>query len=251
MMLEPRSESLRLRLLDITNQLNLTQFAHQRSKLRWLRDSSTLDIISSLCMKGSKTLDLGCGFGHMTMLMQDQGFEAIGLEVLPTSFKVLKQFHFNFIRGTGCKLPFGGNTFDAILSNGVLEHVGGHNEELDFLSECHRVLKEDGFLIIAILPRKGSLEWVISKLGFKTLSWHERFYDERTIRRLLQTQGFDIVMLERNEIIPDALGLGPLRNVGNLFYTLENELSKTPIRFLGKTWRVITRKSRKCSGLER
>jgi SAM-dependent methyltransferase len=203
-----------------------------------------LDIISNLCGKGARVLDVGCGFGHMTLLMQDKGLDAIGLEMLPVSFKVLKQLHSCFIRGTGCELPFKKNTFDAILSNGVLEHVGGYSEELKFLSECYRVLKEDGFLIVSVLPIKGSREWVVSKLGLKSLSWHERFYDEEAIKSLLLTEGFTIIDLERKEIVPDLLGLGSLRNLGVLFFALEDRCSATPIRLLGKTWRAVARKTR-------
>lgn len=241
---EPRNEELRLRILSLSDKFNFTRFAHQRSKLRWLRDISTLDILSSLCGKGARVLDLGCGFGHMTLLMQDKGLGAIGLEMLSDSFKVLKQLHSDFIRGTGCELPFKKNTFEAILLNGVLEHVGGYNEELKFLSECYRVLKEDGFLIVSVLPIKGSPEWVASKLRLKSLSWHERFYDERAIKRLLLMQSFEIVDIERNEIVPDILGLGPLRNLGGFLFALESKLSTTPARLLGKTWRVVARKTR-------
>jgi SAM-dependent methyltransferase len=183
--------------------------------------------------------------------MQDNGLDAVGLEMLSVSFEVLKQLHSLFIRGTGCELPFKKNTFDAILSNGVLEHVGGCNEELKFLSECYRVLKEDGFLIVSALPIKGSREWVVSKLGLKSLSWHERFYDEEAIKSMLLTEGFTIVDLERKEIVPDMLGLGPLRNLGVLFYALEDRCSLTPIRLLGKTWRAVARKTRNRVGEKR
>jgi SAM-dependent methyltransferase len=216
-----------------------------------LRDINTLDVISRLCEKGAKVLDVGCGFGHMTLLMQDMGFNAIGLEMLPDSFKVLKQLRSPFIRGVGCELPFSKNTFDLILSNGVLEHVGGYSEELKFLSECYRVLKEDGFLVVSVLPVKWSPEWVTSKLGLKSLTWHERFYDEEAIKSLLLMTGFKIVDLGRKEIVPDMLATGPLRNLGVLLYAFEDKLSITPIKLLGKTWRVLARKTRNRVGKKR
>lgn len=144
----------------------------------------------------------------------------------------------------GCKLPFNDASFDLVLSNGVLEHVGGFTEELSFLSECYRVLKKDGYMVISVLPIKGSAEWVTSKLGLKSLTWHDRFYDEVLIRNLLDSTGFKIVNLERKEIVPDVLGTGPLHGLGVTLYTIEKKLSETPLRMFGKSWTAIARKNR-------
>ena len=45
------------------------------------------------------------------------------------------------------QIPFGENTFDVVLCNHVLEHVG---DDIKAMQEIHRVLKPGGFAILQV-----------------------------------------------------------------------------------------------------
>ena len=52
----------------------------------------------------------------------------------------------NFIIGDGCNNQLKDNTFDIVYSNATIEHVGSHNNQKLFISECVRVAKKSIFI---------------------------------------------------------------------------------------------------------
>jgi hypothetical protein len=47
--------------------------------------------------------------------------------------------HLTYVRADGCHLPFKSNAFDLVVSNAVLEHVGGESRQREFVHEHVRV----------------------------------------------------------------------------------------------------------------
>ena len=61
------------------------------------------------------------------------------------------------------KLPYEDNSFGAVLSLGVLEHVQDPGASLD---ELHRILRPGGRLSVVKLPNRHSyLEWIAKRAG--------------------------------------------------------------------------------------
>ena len=52
----------------------------------------------------------------------------------------------DFIIGDGCDNKLNDNTYDIVYSNATIEHVGSHNNQRLFISECVRVAKKDIFI---------------------------------------------------------------------------------------------------------
>jgi SAM-dependent methyltransferase len=92
---------------------------------------------------GSNWLDLGCGEKPFISSFTECSYTGIDVEVSGRE-ESLKSPDVFF---DGEIIPFGSNTFDGILCTQVLEHVG--NLELT-LSECNRVLKPGGVMIISV-----------------------------------------------------------------------------------------------------
>jgi SAM-dependent methyltransferase len=94
--------------------------------------------------------------------------------------------------------------YDAVLSSGVFEHLHdaqgyGQTTEATALAEIRRVLKPGGLFVIWNLPRVyGSVELLNLALG---RSVHTVRYSARSIRRLLEMAGFEIVALEQHEFL--------------------------------------------------
>jgi 2-polyprenyl-3-methyl-5-hydroxy-6-metoxy-1,4-benzoquinol methylase len=48
---------------------------------------------------------------------------------------------YNYVVGSGCRLPFTDKSFDLVFSNSVIEHVGSEENQFDFAREMLRVGK--------------------------------------------------------------------------------------------------------------
>lgn len=98
--------------------------------------------------KGSRLLDIGCGFGNVSKDLIKKGIEVYGLEINKEAIRALKKKGFKVVsHDISEKLPFSGNYFDGILLLDILEHVF---DPLGLLSESARVLKKGGFIIVSV-----------------------------------------------------------------------------------------------------
>lgn len=159
-----------------------------------------------------RLLDWGCGLGQMSYLLKRRGFDVVPYEIgetietlpdLPLTREV------QIVRGTHpTNLPFEAESFDAVLSCGVLEHVDEvsrvKGNELRSLREIHRVLKPGGWFPIYQLPQEHTWQEALTRaleVGYS----HPRRFTEREIRDLLGASGFAVERLERFNMLPKNL----------------------------------------------
>jgi SAM-dependent methyltransferase len=84
------------------------------------------------------------------------------------------------------RLPYGPESFDAVVASGALEHTAMDYESL---RELYRVLKPDGRLIISYLPNWLSYhEWYLRVV--RKAAFHRRLYGMGETRQLLKRSGF-------------------------------------------------------------
>jgi SAM-dependent methyltransferase len=112
-------------------------------------------------------LDLGCRLGGISLSFAQVSRQVIAIDVIYDQKrkpswreKAYGATNLFFACGDGLMMPFGDNTFDLVLINGVLEWVGVTGVAEDprdvqkrCLEEVRRVLKEDGFFYLAIENR--------------------------------------------------------------------------------------------------
>lgn len=102
-----------------------------------------IETVTALLEKSASVLDVGCGDGTLTekLVAGIQPRELIGMDAIGTNK------HFPIMSADlNKKFPFPDNRFDAVISHYSLEHL--YNTGL-FISETHRVLKKNGYSIIA------------------------------------------------------------------------------------------------------
>lgn len=159
----------------------------------------------------SKVLDWGCGLGQMTYLLKNRGFNVVSYDIASTK-DTLPDISLcrNIQRITNIEptlLPFPDQSFDAVLSCGVLEHVdemSSPGNEAKSLQEINRVLKPTGKLLIYQLPQRKSWQEAIVrmlKLGYA----HPKRYSGQEITRILKLQNFEVKHLSRYNLIPKNL----------------------------------------------
>ena len=99
-------------------------------------------------MGNGKLLDVGCGDGEALEILSDLGWQACGVEVDPQAVDAARKRNLDVRQGTLLDAAFPEETFDALSSSHVIEHV---HDPLAFLTESRRVLRTGGTLV-AITP---------------------------------------------------------------------------------------------------
>lgn len=152
----------------------------------------------SVLPKSGMLLDIGCGTGLFVEKYICNGGSATGLDI---SGKMIEQAknrcrESEFTVGTGEKIPFKDNTFDAISSVLVFSYV---KDPEGMLSEACRVLQPGGSLAICTLGKKMLTRGIptIYQIGEKINIKHvvmkdfgERYYNEREMSDLFTKAGF-------------------------------------------------------------
>ncbi|MFA6308019.1 MAG: methyltransferase domain-containing protein [Patescibacteria group bacterium] len=116
---------------------------------------------------GMKILDLGCGWGTHSFPLADLGAEVYAVDItkqrvefVEARKKIENKENIYPLVGNVMELPFENESFDLIISNGVLEWVGlqeqyGKPREVQekFLKLMRGLLKKDGILYVGIENR--------------------------------------------------------------------------------------------------
>jgi len=103
---------------------------------------------------GHFLFDIGCGTGNYLYALQDQYTCAVGLDassqmLKTTAKKGLKNVA--LMEGTMLDLPFEPDSFDLVMSNFAVHHIGLEQQQKDcqtFLSEAFRVLRKGGVFVL-------------------------------------------------------------------------------------------------------
>ncbi len=170
---------------------------------------------SRLAGRNNKILDIGCGEGFFAAKIAQAGNSVVGIDLLPkakidSAFE--KYISADFDRGLDdAKAELGDRKFDRVLLQDVLEHLRVPER---LLQDCRPLLKPYGQLLVSV-PNVanitvrlslliGRFEYAQRGILDKT---HLRFFTRRTVRRLLEEQGYEIVG-ERMTVIPIELAFG-------------------------------------------
>jgi len=111
----------------------------------------------------SAVLDVGCGDGQFSMRIAEKvGTETIvGIERVWSFAKMASNNGVSTILGDASNtFPFKDEVFDVVTANQIIEHL--NNTDV-FIKEIRRVLKQDGYCIVAT-PNLAGLQNIISLL---------------------------------------------------------------------------------------
>ena len=103
-------------------------------------------------LPGKRLLELGCGLGHFSVFLAQQGAKVTGLDLGPdlisaaTALAELNHVDCEFRQGNITAHPFESNTFDTVIGLSVLHHLS-MTDVPRALQEASRVLKANGVAI--------------------------------------------------------------------------------------------------------
>lgn len=113
---------------------------------------------------------------------------------------------YTFQQVQGVLLPFADASFDVVVSNHVIEHVGDEQAQACHLAEIHRVMAPDGVGYLAVPNR-----WMLTEPHYqlKFLSWWPRSWRTPYLRLMGKGKLYDCEPLEMKQLecMLDAAGL--------------------------------------------
>jgi ubiquinone/menaquinone biosynthesis C-methylase UbiE len=153
---------------------------------------------------GKKILEIGCGNGVGTLLIQEffKPGEFIATEYDPRLVEIArmknKGSQVSVETGDATRLRFTNNEFDAVIGLSVIHHIPNWRE---CVTELHRVIKPNGLLIIKEL----SIETFESPFGRIARRWVEHPYDDMLKKaeflKALEQQGFRLMMYQPHSML--------------------------------------------------
>jgi SAM-dependent methyltransferase len=182
---------------------NSTQLVYGR-QVAFL-DAVLKDYMPSL-PRQPKVLDWGCGKGHITYLLKERGIDVISCDLArPIGDSAFGQeipiIELQGIRVVpldhASELPFADESFDCVVSFGVLEHVSSDTVSL---TEVRRVLRKGGLLFITFLPY--FLSWTQALARLRGDHYHDRLYSKSRLQSLAAGSNFQLAGCFHGQLFP-------------------------------------------------
>ena len=214
-----------------------------------------------------RVLDIGSAWGYNVMVLAKLGKSAVGMDLVPDQFGTGQRvaaangLALPVVGADAANLPFAAGEFDGVTVVETFEHIF-HADRERAVAECYRVLRKGGRLVLST-PNHGSfverfkraavrLPWLQRRLPTMCYpaeslgrgEYHPYRYHRpepvRTITRLLETRGFNVIKTKYFLFVlkntPD--GVYPV------FELLERVLEHTPgLNRLAATVCVVAEKS--------
>jgi len=150
-----------------------------------------------------RVLDLGGGAGNMAHHLAHYG-EVTSIEYNPRPIPIAQQRGVTTAQGSGDALPFPDATFDLVALLDTVEHIP---DELGVFTECARVLKPGGVLLVTV----PAYMWLWSYND--EINAHQRRYTADELRLKLELSGLCVSRISYNNffLFPAVAGVRFLR----------------------------------------
>jgi ubiquinone/menaquinone biosynthesis C-methylase UbiE len=206
--------------------MSLRTFANLEYEMRVKKAKKIADLLTRKTqLRNKRVLDIGTGAGVCADFFANQVVGPHGSVVAVDRSDqrlVTGQYHFEVVEGV--KLPFENKSIDIVISNHVIEHVGGFNDKSTHLKEISRVLKSGGILYLAFPNRFAVIEPHF-KLPF--LSWLPQWFADFYVKGTGKGECFDCYTPSRWEFeqLLKETDLNKTEITEEVFtYVVENEL---------------------------
>lgn len=141
-----------------------------------------------------KLLELGCGSGATLKLFSDWGWQAQGLDFDAQAVNNAQAKGLTVNHGDIFSQHFPDNSFDAIFSSHVVEHV---TDPLSLLEESFRILKPNG-IYVAVMPNSTSKLHQIFKSNWRELDppRHLHIFNPESLKLMTDKTSFKSIEIK-------------------------------------------------------
>lgn len=146
---------------------------------------------------GAKLLDVGCGAGRHELAAAKLSIATTACDIDAKELRLGRFFvgegggdpqRVGWVQGSGTRLPFGDDAFDAAICSETLEHVP---DDMGVLRELRRVVREGGALAVSVPARRvESWMWKLSWEVSHTPGGHIRIYQRGELLTKLRAAGW-------------------------------------------------------------
>lgn len=157
--------------------------------------------------RAGRLLDVGCAIGIFLSLARDRGWEVQGVDISEYAVAHCREkLGHHAVAGNLKAARFPDQSFDVVTLWDVIEHFTNPDEQL---KEVHRVLRNDGIILMDTPNENGLLRW-IARTVYRTSrgrisypvrklyhEFHLYYFTPGTLQMLLQKNGFALVHLEK------------------------------------------------------
>jgi SAM-dependent methyltransferase len=105
-------------------------------------------------IRGQRVLDMGAGFGSLALYFAHLGAETVAVDPNEERMRVAlavaerEGLTLRAVCAHAQSLPLTDESFDVIIANNSLCYIADRRERRDALSELHRVLRPDGWIVV-------------------------------------------------------------------------------------------------------
>lgn len=141
-------------------------------------------------------LEIGTGSGGIASYFSTQNMQFNIHTVDVVDSRSSKEgYKFQLVNDT--ILPFKNESFDVIITNHVIEHVGEYDDQLTHLSEVKRVLKKEGVAYLAVPNR-----WMLVEPHYQLifLSWLPKKYRSKYLKTMRNIDFYDCEPFEKKHL---------------------------------------------------
>ena len=156
-------------------------------------------------LRGARLLDIGCGSGDIAAALAATAGPDGEVHAVDVRDQRSTDDGFTFHRVDGTTLPFAAGSFDVVVSNHVIEHVGERPDQLHHLREVRRVLAADGVCYFAVPSRFVLVE---PHVRLPLLSWLPRPLRSPYVRLAHRGEAYDCELPSRRTLAALFAGAG-------------------------------------------
>lgn len=181
-----------------------------------------IEFLNNLKLKNKKVLEIGCGYGSLSVYMAKKGAKVTGIDLSSEAIKISKRNaslnnqKITLKQASGEDLPFKDKSFDLVVCCETLEHIPNYKKAID---EIIRVIESSGKIIITA---PNSLNPKGFYLRIKSRQPVENFFSYWTILNEFNKRNFKIINQKSKSFFTDY-------DDNNL---LDEMINKTPLKYL-------------------
>jgi 2-polyprenyl-3-methyl-5-hydroxy-6-metoxy-1,4-benzoquinol methylase len=241
-------------------------------------------IISKLQSLSTKqkieALDLGCGYGFLTQSVCSLGASTVGIDTDRSVIEYASQTNRFPDRTAYMNIPVeelsGEKIFDVIIISEVLEHVSAPDM---VMMHCHRLLKDNGSVLLTIPNKLGPRECVeqlllpvresvagrscvrfIRRIAAEasqgnltawdvfTDDYHKRFFQMPALVNIFSCCGFQMIEYQNQDALASLWGtLFPWFDIGPGLLKLDYKIADALPYYIAGGWMIVLEKRKKHS----